>query len=130
MELVTMCDYSLENYGSRTAREGERYLSTRFPSSSIGLTLPDDPSTAVCVSYGTELVIDNLPEYAQRCLGIGSVALATFVRFSGRRYRDGLMFSDGKCVLLRQLDVGVGATVLRIPGEIEKINRQGAFAAA
>ena len=31
-----MCDYSLEMYGSRPAREGEIYVTTRFPSGSIG----------------------------------------------------------------------------------------------
>ena len=31
-----MCDYSLEMYGSRPAREGGAYAATRFPSGSIG----------------------------------------------------------------------------------------------
>jgi hypothetical protein len=42
-----MCDYSLEMYGSRPAREGEIYVTTRFPSGSIGFASAGDPRTAV-----------------------------------------------------------------------------------
>ena len=38
-----MCDYSLEMYGSRPAREGEIYVTTRFPSGSIGFASAGDP---------------------------------------------------------------------------------------
>jgi hypothetical protein len=44
-----MCDYSLEMYGSRPAREGELYVITRFPSGSIGFISAGDPRTAVCL---------------------------------------------------------------------------------
>jgi hypothetical protein len=63
-----MCDYSLEMYGSRLARESERYVTTHFPSSSIGLTSPDDQATTVCVDYGTKLILDNIPNHIRRCL--------------------------------------------------------------
>ena len=45
-----MCDYSLEVYGSRPAREGERYVTTRFPSGSIGLASVANTATAVCTT--------------------------------------------------------------------------------
>ncbi len=45
-----MCDYSLEMYISRPAREGERYVTTRFPSGSMGLAAPGQPGTAVCMA--------------------------------------------------------------------------------
>jgi hypothetical protein len=32
-----MCDYSFEMYASRPAREFELYVTTRFPTGSIGL---------------------------------------------------------------------------------------------
>jgi hypothetical protein len=38
-----MCDYSLEMYASRPAREGEIYVITRFPSGSVGLASAGDP---------------------------------------------------------------------------------------
>jgi len=37
-----MCDYSLEMYASRPARASEKYVTTRFPSGSIGLASPGD----------------------------------------------------------------------------------------
>jgi hypothetical protein len=50
-----MCDYSLEMYASRPARESEKYTTTRFPSGSIGLSVPGDCKTAVCVQYNMRL---------------------------------------------------------------------------
>src|SRR5260370_16388430 len=50
---LIMCDYSLEMYGSRPAREGELYVTTRFPSGSIGFASPGDPRTAVCMQCDT-----------------------------------------------------------------------------
>ena len=38
-----MCDYSLEMYGSRPAREGEHYVTTRFPSGVRPFVLPTSP---------------------------------------------------------------------------------------
>ena len=54
-----MCDYSLETYSSRPAREFERYETQRFPSGSIGLASPGDCRTAVCVQYDTRLLIER-----------------------------------------------------------------------
>ena len=57
-----MCDYSLEVYGSRPAREGERYVTSRFPSGTIGLTSPELASTAVCLNCDTALEISGIPD--------------------------------------------------------------------
>ena len=51
-----MCDYSLEMYGSRPAREGEIYVTTRFPSGSIGFASAGDPRTAVCMQCDTKVM--------------------------------------------------------------------------
>jgi hypothetical protein len=52
-----MCDYSLEMYGSRPAREGEIYVTTRFPSGSIGFASAGDPRTAVCMQCDTKVML-------------------------------------------------------------------------
>lgn len=106
-----MCDYSLEMYGSRPARESERYVTTRFPSGSIGLTSPGDCGTAVCVQYDTKLTLEGIPRELQASLAIGAVAEATFVSLEHGAYRDGVRFANGKCASLQQLNTGVGVTI-------------------
>src|SRR3954471_15882934 len=59
--------------GSRPARESERYVTTRFPSGSIGLASPGDCNTAVCVQYDTPLVLENIPREIQTALGIREI---------------------------------------------------------
>ena len=56
-----MCDYSLEMYGSRPAREGEIYVTTRFPSGSIGFASAGDPRTAVCMQCDTKVMLTDIP---------------------------------------------------------------------
>jgi hypothetical protein len=65
-----MCDYSLEMYASRPARESERYVTTRFPSGSVGLASPGDCTTAVCVQYDTRLKLEGIPSDLQTWLGV------------------------------------------------------------
>ncbi len=109
-----MCDYSLEMYGSRPARESERYETTRFPSGSIGLASPGDCGTAVCVQYDTRLRLENIPVHLQTTLRIKASEEVTFVRLDHGAYRDGLRFSNGKCVSLQQLNTGVTAVVVQM----------------
>lgn len=106
-----MCDYSLEMYASRPAREGELYQTTRFPSGSIGLTAGRDCGTAICVQYDTRLKLENIPPAVRRPLGIEEAATATFVRLEAGTYRDGLRFDNGKEISLQQLGTGVRATI-------------------
>ena len=69
-----MCDYSLEMYGSRPAREGELYVTTRFPSGSIGFASAGDPRTAVCMQCDTKVMLTNIPVALQNALRIGAEA--------------------------------------------------------
>jgi hypothetical protein len=109
-----MCDYSLEMYGSRPAREFERYETTRFPSGSIGLASPGDCSSAVCVQYDTRLYLERIPASLQASLGIGATAEATFIRLDHGAYRDAVRFDNGKKVTLQQLQPGVSVVVTSV----------------
>ena len=109
-----MCDYSLEMYGSRPARESERYETTRFPSGSIGLASAGDCTTAVCVQYDTKLTLDKLPASLQASLGVGPSADVTFIRLDHGAYRDGVRFANGKEISLQQLNTGVEAVVTQL----------------
>ena len=105
-----MCDYSLENYRTRPARAGEKYVTTRFPSGSVGLASPADCSTAVCVSYDTKLHIENIPEDMQQSFGIGPAEGVVFVRLENGPYHDAVRFRTGTEVPLHSLRPGITFT--------------------
>lgn len=107
-----MCDYSLEFYRSRPAREGERYVTTRFRSGSIGFGIEGDCSTPVCVPHDARLVLDNLPTQLQKQTGEGDRAEVTFIEVPFGQYRDGVRFADGTLMSLQQLGAGVRAQVV------------------
>lgn len=109
-----MCDYSLEMYASRPAREGERYVTTRFPSGSVGLSAPGDCTTAVCVQYDTHLRLENISGDLQTRLGVKAEEDVIFARLEHGAYRDGIRFANGKEVSLQLLGSGVGATLTAV----------------
>ena len=121
-----MCDYSLEMYGSRPARESERYETVRFPSGSIGLASPGDCGTAVCVQYDTRLRLTNIPLHIQASLRVSATEEVTFVRLDHGAYRDGIRFRNGKDVSIQQLNSGVTAVVVQM---LEKAPEATAFRA-
>ncbi|PPQ36377.1 hypothetical protein SAMN06265338_101387 [Rhodoblastus acidophilus] len=102
-----MCDYSLEFYATRQAQENEVYVTTRFPSGSMGFAAPGDCTTAVCVTYGTKMTLENLPPELQHELGIGPIESVVFARIEEGLHHDGVRFSNGRTVLLHRLGVGV-----------------------
>ena len=130
-----MCDYSLEAYRSRPARKGERYVTHRFESGSIGLTAAGDRSTAVCVAPDMQLRLQGLPKEVQDRFDVGPEEDVSFVRldrepelqvptgFFNRarltylqqwhpaRYRDAVRFDNGAEVLLQDLGRGITAIV-------------------
>jgi hypothetical protein len=109
-----MCDYSLEMYASRPARESERYVTTRFPSGSVGLAAPGDCTTAVCVQYDTHLKLENISGDLQTRLGVKAEEDVVFARLEHGAYRDGVRFTNGKEVSLQLLGSGVGATLMAL----------------
>jgi hypothetical protein len=109
-----MCDYSLEVYGSRPAREGERYVTSRFPSGTIGLTSPQHASTAVCLNCDTALEIRGIPDAMCREFGIKPDEDAVFIRLDTGTYRDGIRFSNGAEASLQRFPPGVGFAVKQL----------------
>lgn len=102
-----MCDYSLESYSSRPAREGERYVMTRFPSGSMGLAAPGQPGIAVCLACDARLAISGIPAELAARHGLGESEEAVFMRLDAGIYRDGLRFANGTELSLQQLPAGV-----------------------
>ncbi|HUO53305.1 MAG TPA: hypothetical protein VMU18_01085 [Rhodoblastus sp.] len=102
-----MCDYSLEMYDSRPAREGEAYVTTRFPSGSIGLTAPDNATTAICLACGSRLLLENLSADLQKAQGVNEMEEVTFIHLDEGLYRDGVAFDNGVRVALCRLGPGV-----------------------
>lgn len=123
-----MCDYSLEMYASRPAREGERYVTTRFPSGSIGLTAPGDTGCAICLQYDTPLVLENVPAHLRGAEEADRVNVV-FARVEGGAYHDAVAFPDGRTVSLQQLGVGVGVAVTALLDRLATV-RAPAHAAA
>ncbi|HEY1941292.1 MAG TPA: hypothetical protein VGH40_04140 [Roseiarcus sp.] len=106
-----MCDYSLEMYGSRPAREGELYATTRFPSGSIGFTAAGDAKTVVCLECETPIVLTDIPSDLQTRFGVGQRARATFAQTDRGAYRDGLRLANGRFVSLQELRPGIRAYI-------------------
>jgi len=109
-----MCDYSLEVYGSRPAREGERYVTTRFPSGTIGLASPENAATAVCLNCDTALRIDGIPAGLRKEFGLKAHEDAVFIRLDTGAYRDGVRFGNGAEVSLQKFPPGVEIAVKQL----------------
>jgi hypothetical protein len=116
-----MCDYSLEMYASRPARESEKYVTTRFPSGSIGLAVPGDCTTAVCVQYDTLLELEGISSDLQSRLGIAGEASVVFARLEHGAYRDGVKFANGKEISLQLLGSGVTVKLAEMPARREVV---------
>lgn len=109
-----MCDYSLEVYGTQPAREGEKYVTSRFPSGTIGLAMAGGGTTAVCVQCDTQLRLEGISPEVQAALGVGPKEEATFVRLETGPFHDGVRFRNGREISLQQLKPGVAVSVVRL----------------
>jgi hypothetical protein len=119
-----MCDYSLEMYASRPARESEKYVTTRFPSGSIGLAVPGDCTTAVCVQYDTHLELEGISSDLQSRLGVGGEESVVFARLEHGAYRDGVKFANGKEISLQLLGSGVSVKLAEVPAKREVVRER------
>lgn len=107
-----MCDYSLEMYRSRPARVGEQYMTSFFPSGSVGLTAPEDCRTAVCVMADTRLKVEGISERVQQTFGLGGREEAVFIRREIGPHHDAVRFANGAEVSIQQLGAGVKVRVV------------------
>lgn len=121
-----MCDFSLEMYRTRLAREGEAYTTTRFPSGTIGLAPTGGDATPVCVPYDTCLTLEDIPSDLQHTLPARAREEVTFVRLEQGPYRDGVKFANGVEISLQRLGPGVRATVTAV---LETMARRASEAA-
>ena len=124
-----MCDYSLMHVASRSAKVGDKLVSTQFQNASTrGFAAVGEPGVAVCLLPGTELSFDakvataRLPTYCDDTQALpGIVVDHTVARFrqlhkdEKLRHHDALEFPDGQTVMLHDLEPGQTATVLQLP---------------
>jgi len=122
-----MCDYSLMHVASRSAKVGDKLVSTQFSNASTrGFAAVGEPDIAVCLLPGTELAFDAKVSTAPVCLwGHEDTAKTVFDHTVARfrqlhkdeklRHHDALEFPDGQTVTLHDLEPGQTATVLQLP---------------
>lgn len=107
-----MCDYSLEMYHSRPARQGERYVTQRFTSSTVGFIEPGQPEVAVCMASDTTLELSDVPAELQQMIAIRPGERVTFTRIEHGLHKDAVRLASGTVVSLQQLGPGVTARVI------------------
>jgi hypothetical protein len=122
MECVGMCDYSLQTIKSRPAKVGEKLTTHDFGTGTRGFAAPEDPTTAVCVLPGTELVFAKEVAVARFCYRWTSRTIrhttAIFRQVDKdllHMNHDALEFPDGQIVILTKLCEGQEATILQLP---------------
>jgi hypothetical protein len=106
-------------YASRPAREAEKYVTTRFPSGSIGLAAPGDCTTAVCVQYDTHLRLEGLSADLQSRFDVKPLEEVVFARLEHGAYRDGVKFANGREVSLQLIGLGVEVSVIPAETKVE-----------
>lgn len=112
---MIMCDYSLEMYRNRKAEAGDRLVTTRFPTGSIGMTAQGDIACAVCIEEGTVLKMEGMPAVFRERHDFAEVEAATFFRSPHGIYRDSVRFENGVELVLQQFPVGVSVEIAGIP---------------
>lgn len=121
-----MCDYSLEMYQSRPARQGEEYVSNKFPSGSIGFVARGDQSVAICMACDTRLRLECISPLVQEQVKVRDSAIVTFVQLEGPLHRDAVRFQNGRVLSLQALGQGVSAYLCEPALEDRPISMFGA----
>ncbi len=133
-----MCDYSLHHVASRSARAGDRLMSTKFAGSiTRGFAAIGEPDMAVCLRPGTEIAFDNDVEF-EHTFGLLPrrripARVARFRQIDMEDpsvHHDALEFPGGQVVLLTRLMVGQMATVLQLPVDEAATRERPASASA
>jgi len=123
-----MCDYSLHGVRNRSAKVGEKLVTTDFGTGTRGFASPRDPKTAVCLFPGTELAFSCEITYSgwtiwslikqwskMRIETPHRTAIFRRVELGLMTHHDALELPDGEIVLLTRLSREQEATVLQLP---------------
>src|SRR3954453_13934763 len=103
-----MCDYSLQNVKSRSAKVGDKLATRNFGTGTRGFAAPEDATTAVCVLPGTELAFSQegactasgFPAFgATRTLPSRTAFFRQVKKHQPHIHHDALEFRDGQMVL-------------------------------
>lgn len=119
-----MCDYSLEQVASRSAKLADQLVVTSF-GLTRGFAAAEERGVAVCLRPGTEIAFDDdvavedtggfLGRLEHRIVP-GRVARFRQVNIDQPcTHHDAVEFADGTTVLLTRLSEGQRATVLQLP---------------
>jgi hypothetical protein len=117
-EYPAMCDYSLQYVANRPAKVGDKLVSSQFANSiTRGFSAVGEPSVAVCLLPGTELVFDRDVEceHANKKLREKVARFKQINLDNPYDHHDALEFPNGQVVLLTRLCSGQHATVLQLP---------------
>jgi hypothetical protein len=125
-----MCDYSLHNVKSRSAKVGDKLTTRDFGTGTRGFSASEDESLVVCVRPGTELSFAEEVTFSATGLAgwwrkVINLKTAIFRQVNKERvvgHHDALEFPDGRIVLLTFLDEGQQATVLQLPAEPKTVS--------
>jgi hypothetical protein len=116
-----MCDYSLEMFQSRPARQGEEYVSNKFPSGTVGFVVGGDQSVAICMACDMEIRLSSISPFIQEHAGVTPCEDVTFTQVDGPFHRDAVRFRNGRVITLQALGPGVVAHVRETPIDREFI---------
>jgi len=127
----SMCDYSLHNVRSRSAKVGDKLTTRHFHSGTTGFAAPEDANMAVCLLPGTELSFGMKVSCQPRWVFSGKPitldqTTAIFRQINKDKphtHHDALEFPDGQIVPLTRLIEGQEATVLQLPAEAATATR-------
>jgi hypothetical protein len=116
-----MCDYSLQNVKTRSAKVGDRLFTRQFSSATTGFCAPEDINVAVCVLPGTELSFayevkrSRLWPWSKNIIHHKTAIFRQVNLDCPHAHHDALEFPDGEIVLLTYLMEGQEAVVLQLP---------------
>jgi hypothetical protein len=123
-----MCVYSLYGIPSRSARVGDRLVTTQFWNTTTrGFSAVQETNVAVCLLAGTEVGFEKEVEreltgfqlvFARRRRATIPHKVARFRQINLDNpctHHDALEFPDGEIVLLTHVRAGQNATVLQLP---------------
>jgi hypothetical protein len=125
-----MCDYSLHGVASRSAKIGDKLVSTKFPHSiTRGFAAVGEPNVVVCLLPGTELAFEKEVAY-HHAIGMFrdrklAQKVARFQQVNKDKpsvNHDALEFPNGQIVLLTRLCEGQHATVLQLPASARVVD--------